>query len=145
MKTGIFFFAMSMIANIEFFSNAYAQLPTEVTAGAQITVDKEVHDYGTVEQGANGECVFIITNSGTEALVISDCKGSCSCTIPIWPKEPIKPGETARIVVKYDTNRVGPINKTVTITSNAVNEPSKMMRIKGNVVAKTAVVTPAAP
>src|SRR5688500_1221920 len=100
MKTGIFFFAISMIANIVFFSNAHAQSP-----GAIITVDKEVHDYGTIEQGANGECVFTVTNTGTEPLLISECRGSCSCTIPSWPKEPIKPGETARIVVKYDTNR----------------------------------------
>ncbi|MBI3134408.1 MAG: DUF1573 domain-containing protein [Bacteroidetes bacterium] len=134
-----------MIAIIGFFPNAQAQLSEPDAAGAQITVDKEVHDYGTIEQGASGECVFIITNSGTEALLISECRGSCSCTIPNWPKEPIKPGETAQIFVKYDTNRVGPINKTVTITSNAVNSPVMMVRIKGNVTAKTTAVTPAAP
>lgn len=104
--------------------------------GPVITIDKEVHDYGNVEQGGNGECTFTVTNTGNEPLILQMCKGSCGCTVPTCPKEPIAPGASATITVKYDTNRVGPINKTVTITSNAVNEPSKMIRIKGNIVAK---------
>ncbi|MDA9820700.1 DUF1573 domain-containing protein, partial [Salibacteraceae bacterium] len=62
--------------------------------------------------------------------------GSCGCTVPSWPKQPIKPGETSSIKVKYDSNRIGPINKSVTITSNAGNEPTKVLRIKGNITAK---------
>jgi hypothetical protein len=64
------------------------------------------------------------------------CKGSCGCTVPVCPQEPIAPGASAEISVKYATNRVGPINKSVTITSNATNEPRKVIRIKGNVKAK---------
>ena len=108
----------------------------QVVAGAAIAVDKDVHDYGTIENGANGTCVFTITNTGTEALIISSCKGSCGCTVPTWPKEPIAPGATAEISVKYDTKRTGPINKTVTISSNATNSPRKVVRIKGQVKAK---------
>lgn len=104
-------------------------------AGAEVSFDKEVHDYGTVKQGGNGECEFKFTNTGTEPLIISDAKGSCGCTVPEWPKTPIKPGETASIKVKYDTKRVGPINKTVTVTSNASSEPTKVLRIKGTVEA----------
>ena len=132
MKKAIFTLSLMVAAMIGF--NANAQ---EVGAnGPVITVDKDVHDYGTMEQGGNGECVFTVTNTGNEPLMISMCKGSCGCTVPTCPVEPISPGATAKITVKYDTNRVGPINKTVTITSNAVNEPSKMVRIKGNIVAK---------
>lgn len=127
-------FALSLgllfLGAVAFTSNVNAQV-----AGAEVTFDKEVHDYGTVKQGGNGECEFKFTNTGTEPLIISDAKGSCGCTVPEWPKTPIKPGETASIKVKYDTKRVGPINKTVTVTSNATTEPTKTLRIKGTVEA----------
>lgn len=105
-----------------------------VENGPEITLNKEVHDYGTIKQNANGVSEFKITNSGTEPLVISRAKGSCGCTVPEWPKEPIMPGESAVMTVRYDTKRQGPINKSVTITSNAVNAPTKVVRIKGNVL-----------
>lgn len=108
----------------------------EPASKAVLSVDKEVHDYGTITQGDNGSCVFKVTNTGTEPLIISLCKGSCGCTVPSCPQEPIAPGASAEITVKYDTKRVGPINKSVTITSNAGNEPRKVVRIKGNVKAK---------
>ena len=101
--------------------------------GAKIEFDKEVHDYGTIENGADGTCTFEFKNTGNAPLIISNAKGSCGCTVPSWPKEPIAPGATAVITVKYATNRTGAINKSVTITSNAVNTPTKVIRIKGNV------------
>ncbi len=106
-----------------------------LSGGPEITVDKDVHDYGTIKQGANGACEFKITNDGSEPLIISKAKGSCGCTVPDWPKEPIMPGESAAMTVRYDTKRVGAINKSVTITSNASNEPNKVVRIKGKVLA----------
>ena len=121
------------------FSTIFAQETETNTAnadGAVIEVDKEVHDYGTITQGDDGTCVFTITNTGKEPLIISLCKGSCGCTVPVCPQEPIAPGATAEITVKYNTSKVGPINKSVTITSNASNEPRKVVRIKGNVKAK---------
>jgi hypothetical protein len=115
--------------------NSFAQ--TEVKAdGAILSIDKEVHDYGTIDQGANGECFFTVTNTGTQPLILSRCKGSCGCTVPSCPQEPVAPGASTKIKVKYDTNRVGPINKSVTITSNATNEPNKTIRIKGQIKAK---------
>ena len=107
----------------------------ETAAGPNMEVDKEFHDYGTIKQNANGACEFKITNTGTEPLIISNAKGSCGCTVPEWPKQPIMPGKSAVMTVKYDTKRVGPINKAVTITSNAVNSPTKVVRIKGTVQA----------
>jgi hypothetical protein len=101
--------------------------------GAKIDFTKEVHDYGTIENGANGQCTFEFKNTGNAPLIISNAKGSCGCTVPTWPKEPIAPGAKASITVKYDTKRAGAINKNVTITSNAVNEPTKVITIKGNV------------
>ena len=102
--------------------------------GPSISVDKEVHDYGKIEKGANGDCFFTITNTGTEPLVITKAKGSCGCTVPKWPKEAIAPGKSAQMKVTYATNRVGRINKTVTITSNAKNTPVKVVKIAGEVL-----------
>ena len=103
-------------------------------AGPQMSLDKETHDYGTIAQNSDGNCTFEITNTGSEPLIIKNAVGSCQCTVPSWPKDPIQPGETATLKVRYNTNRVGPINKTVTITSNDVENPVKRIRIKGTVV-----------
>lgn len=107
----------------------------ELQNGAKIEFAEEVYDYGTVQQNGNGTHEFKFTNTGNAPLILAHAKGSCACTVPSWPKEPIAPGASAVIVVKYDTKRVGAINKSVTITSNATNEPIKVIHIKGNVVA----------
>ena len=106
----------------------------EVENGAKIVFSKEVHDYGTIKNGADGTCSFEFKNTGNAPLILSNAKGSCGCTVPTWPKEPIAPGAKSVITVKYDTKRAGAINKSVTITSNAVNEPTKTIRIKGTVL-----------
>jgi len=129
-------FAIVAVLGFNFSSTAQTEIKAQITTGPQISIDKTVHDYGTIEQGANGECVFTVTNTGNEPLIISLCKGSCGCTVPTCPKEPIAPGASATITVRYDTKRVGPINKSVTITSNAANEPRKIVRIKGKINAK---------
>jgi hypothetical protein len=94
-----------------------------------------VHDYGTISKGANGQCYFVFTNTGKEPLIIEKASSSCGCTVPNPPKYPILPGAKDSISVKYDTNRLGTINKTVTLISNASNNPT-MMRIKGNIIDK---------
>lgn len=130
MKKVLFSLMMVFVAAV----GTNAVMAQEVAqSGAKIDFSKEVHDYGTIENGANGQCTFEFKNTGNAPLIISNAKGSCGCTVPSWPKEPIAPGATASIAVKYDTKRPGAINKSVTITSNAVNEPSKVIRIKGNV------------
>jgi hypothetical protein len=101
--------------------------------GPMIQVDKDVHDYGTIAQGANGECAFVVTNIGDAPLIITNCKGSCGCTVPKCDTTPIAPGQKSTVSVRYDTKKTGPINKSVTITSNAVNEPDKIVRVKGMV------------
>jgi hypothetical protein len=110
--------------------------------GAKIEFNKETHDYGTIKNGADGACVFEFKNTGDSPLIISNAKGSCGCTVPEWPKEPIAPGAKGSIKVKYDTMRAGEINKSVTITSNAVNAADKVVFIKGTVLAPE---TPAEP
>jgi hypothetical protein len=103
---------------------------------AEIAFEKDVHDFGTIEQGANGTYEFKFKNTGKEPLIISNAQGSCGCTVPVWPKEPVKPFESSVIKVTYDTKRVGAFTKTVTLSSNAKSTPTKVITIKGVVNAK---------
>ena len=107
----------------------------------EISFDKIVHDYGTIYQGADGTCEFKFTNTGKEPLILSKPTSSCGCTVPTWPQEPILPGKSDVIKVTYATHNIGPINKTVTVTSNAKTN-RVVLTIKGNVVAKPAETLP---
>ena len=92
-------------------------------------------------QGADGTCEFKFTNTGKEPLILSKPQSSCGCTVPTWPQEPILPGKSDVIKVTYNTNNVGPINKTVTVTSNAKTS-RLVLSIKGTVTAKPAETVP---
>jgi hypothetical protein len=129
MKKSILSLLLLLVAG--FVNQATAQ---EIIQGAAIEFEEEVHNYGNVPFEGNGTFAFVFKNTGTEPLIISNAKGSCGCTVPTWPQEPIAPGKTAKIDVTYDTKRVGEINKSVTIMSNAVNEPVKVVRITGTVL-----------
>ena len=107
----------------------------EAQEGAQMTFETETVDYGTIEQGSDPYRYFKFTNTGTEPLIITHAKGSCGCTVPTYPKEPIAPGESSEIKVRYDTNRLGRFTKRVTLTTNAGDE-KKMLTIQGEVVKK---------
>jgi archaellum component FlaG (FlaF/FlaG flagellin family) len=115
-----------------------AEKPTTVvqpatSSLAEMTFEKETHDFGTIEYASNGTYEFKFKNTGSEPLIITDAKGSCGCTVPTYPKNvPIKPGETQVIKVTYDTKRPGGFTKTVTINSNA-KTPQKVITIKGTV------------
>lgn len=100
---------------------------------AKIEFETDVIDYGTIEKGSDGVRVFKFTNTGDAPLIISNVKSTCGCTVPKKPDGPILPGETGEISVKYDTNRVNPIRKTITVTSNA-ETPTVALKIKGLVV-----------
>ncbi|MFD2542480.1 DUF1573 domain-containing protein [Lacinutrix gracilariae] len=104
--------------------------------GAKIEFETETIDYGTIENNSDGNREFTFTNTGNTPLVITNAKGSCGCTVPTWPKEAIAPGESAVIGVRYATNRTGSFSKSITLTSNAINAPKKVIRIKGTVKPK---------
>ena len=133
------FYIILVLALISF--TGFAQEANEATPvvkdnpnAPEMKFETEVHDYGTIKQGSDGSYDFKFTNLGKDALIISNARGSCGCTVPTWPKEPIKNGASSAIKVHYDTNRVGAFTKTVTITSNAKN-PTTTITIKGNVEA----------
>lgn len=110
--------------------------------GPEIEFEKVVHDYGDVPFNGDGTCEFRFTNTGNEPLLIQKPKSSCGCTIPSWPNEPILPGESDVIKVTYKTNRVGNINKTVTVTSNALKNSTVVLRIKGRVLEQATEAMP---
>ena len=103
---------------------------------AEITFDKTIINYGTIDKGANGVRDFVFTNTGNAPLIISNVKSTCGCTIPKKPEKPILPGESDKIQVKYDTKRIGFIRKSISVTSNASN-PSVVLKITGQVIADT--------
>ena len=100
--------------------------------GPKMAFESNEIDYGTIVQNSDPLRVFKFTNEGTEPLVIKHAKGSCGCTVPAYPKQPIAPGESATIEVRYDTKRIGPFQKTVELTTNEA-EPTHTLRIKGKV------------
>ena len=107
----------------------------------EITFETLVHDYGNIMQGDNGTCEFVFKNTGKADLLLTNCRSSCGCTVPEWPKDPIAPGKKATIKVKYNTQRVGAINKSITVESNAVNN-RVVLNIKGNVSPKPVEAAP---
>ena len=120
---------LALIAILAFvgFNSAIAQKT------AKMQFKSETIDYGEIKKGSDGVRVFEFTNTGDIDLVITNVTSSCGCTIPKKPDGPIKPGASGKIEVKYDTNRLGPIRKTVTVYSNA-EEPTKALKIKGRVL-----------
>ena len=105
---------------------------------AKIEFKQTEIDYGTVDKNADGTRVFEFTNTGDAPLIINRVKSSCGCTVPSKPTKPIMPGQSDKIVVKYNTHRAGPFRKTVTVYSNAANNVV-ILKIKGKVVDPNAV------
>lgn len=141
--------AVALFLGIGFAANAQeggSVVPSIDPNAPVMQFDNEVLDYGTVKFDANGVREFKVKNVGKSPLTISNVQGQCGCTSttidgkPGWPQEPILPGKSAVIRVKYDTKRPGPFEKNVTVTSNS-KEPSKVVKIKG--VVESAPVAPA--
>ncbi|MBF4472137.1 DUF1573 domain-containing protein [Flavobacterium sp. HJJ] len=102
--------------------------------GAGMVFESETIDYGTIAHNAEPNRQFVFTNNGNKPLIITNTQGSCGCTVPTTPKEPIAPGAKGVIGVRYATDRVGAFTKTVTVTSNAEGQPTKVLTIKGTVL-----------
>jgi len=133
MKKSIY--ASIVLFALSFTAFAQEEQKTEVNNdpnAPEIVFEKEVHDFGTIEYGGNGTYDFKFSNTGKSPLIISNARGSCGCTVPKWPKEPIPKGQSGSINVQYDTKRPGPFTKTVTINSNA-KSATKVITIKGTV------------
>ncbi len=116
-----------------------AQQP-ELIVGPAIEVEEFNYDFGEVEQTNFTEYIyaeFTVKNVGNEPLIISKCKGTCGCTTPECSQEPILPGESTQIKVRYDSSRLGPFAKSVTLHSNAANDPAKKIWIRGTIIERS--------
>ncbi|MCX6245444.1 MAG: DUF1573 domain-containing protein [Bacteroidetes bacterium] len=141
MRKVIFSFVLLFFAAFTLHAQDNAQAAPPDPNAPEIAFDKTVHDYGTVVQGADATCEFKFTNTGKEPLILSKPVSSCGCTVPTWPQEPVLPGKSDVIKVTYSTHNIGPINKTITVNSNA-KTARVVLSIKGNVVAKPAEKVP---
>ena len=126
MKKIIALFAFALISSISSAQNG----PKIEFAAKDNTID-----YGKVTKNENGARDFIFTNTGNAPLIITNVLSTCGCTVPTKPTEPIMPGKTGKITVKYNM-APGPIRKTITVESNAVNYDGGRvaLKIKGEVI-----------
>lgn len=106
--------------------------PSESPKSPLIAFEKTTIDYGTIKKGSEPLRTFTFKNSGNEPLIITNAKGSCGCTVPTYPKEAILPGESSKIEVRYDTNRIGKFTKNVTVTTN--DGSNTVLTIEGEVI-----------
>jgi len=119
-------------------NNANGKLPV-------VEFDKMEHDFGAISDEKKVETVFTIKNTGEADLIIINAQGSCGCTVPDYPKEPLKPGTSAPMKVTFDPHgKSGNVEKTVTLTTNS-KEGSEKVTIKASITPKAgAATTPAA-
>jgi len=95
-----------------------------------IQFEKLVHDYGTIVKGSDGTCEFVFKNTGKTPLILNNVAASCGCTVPEWTREPVQPGKSGSIIVKYNTAIIAGFTKSITVVSNAKNSPV-ILTIKG--------------
>jgi len=99
-----------------------------------IEFEETVIDFGEISQGEKVKRIYTFTNSGKSDLIISDAKGSCGCTVPRWPKQPIKAGEQGDVEVVFDSNgKMGRQHKTVTLIANT-KPNTTVIALKGDVL-----------
>ena len=101
----------------------------------KIKFEKDLYDFGEISQGEKVSFSYSFTNTGDADLVITSAQGSCGCTVPTWPKEPIKTGATAQIDVVFDSNgKSGKQHKQVTIVANT-SPATNIVALTGSVIA----------
>lgn len=111
-----------------------ASLPTGRDNGPRIHFEQEVYDYGTIAFGSDGRCSFSFTNTGDAPLIIQSFQSSCGCLVSDWDREPVAPGASGNVRLRYDTRRVGPFRKSATLTTNDPERPQIVLSIRGAVL-----------
>ncbi|MDP2068981.1 MAG: DUF1573 domain-containing protein [Lutibacter sp.] len=103
---------------------------------AIIEFDTKDYDFGTVNEGEVVEGIFKISNKGKTDLIITNASASCGCTVPEWPKDPIKPGDSGELKFSFDSKgRTGKQSKTITLQTNTA-DVTETLRIGGTVTPK---------
>lgn len=107
-----------------------------------MSFEETTFDFGVVNDGEKVSHTYNFTNTGNEPLILSDAKGSCGCTVPKWPREPIAPGASSQITVEFDSkNKAGKRNQKVTVTSNT-NPPQTFIYLTGEVAKAAGAADP---
>lgn len=129
MKTLFFYLFLLLFVNL-----GLTQSPTNF--GPKIVFDELIYDYGVIDSASYGTHIFKFKNEGTQELIIFEVKSSCGCTVPEWTNTPIAPGQTGLIKVSYNTTKIGPINKSISVITNSKDENDGFItiKIKGEVV-----------
>ena len=112
-----------------------AERDAQAVVYPEISFEETEHDFGTIDQGTAVEHTFKFTNTGNAPLVITNATSSCGCTVPTWTKEPIAPGETGEMLVKFNGSGQNQVTKTVTITANT-EAGTEQLKIKAFVTPK---------
>ena len=113
-----------------------AERDAQAVVYPEISFEKTEHDFGTIDQGTAVEHTFKFTNTGNAPLVITNATSSCGCTVPTWTKEPIAPGETGEMLVKFNGSGQNQVTKTVTVTANT-EAGTEQLQIKAFVTPPT--------
>ena len=117
---------------------AQSQDAQAAQSGAKVEFEESLFEFGEITQGDRVEHVFKYKNTGTEPLILSSVRTTCGCTAPDWSREPLAPGESTTMRVRFNsTGKMGMQNKTITVNSNASNNPERI-RITANVLPKPA-------
>lgn len=121
------------------FSAQSQTTPAKAVKGSVIQFAEKSHDFGTIDEGIKVSCDFEFTNTGDSDLVLLNVQASCGCTVPTWPRKPIKPGDKGKITVVYNSaRRAGEtFHQSITVTSNMLQDNVKVIYIKGQVAYKT--------
>lgn len=124
------------VANLEIAKKRDAEISK---GAASISFDKTEYDFGIVNEGDVVSTIYKVTNSGETDLIITDAQATCGCTVPVWPKEPIKPGETADIAVKFNTSgKPNRQSKSITLSTNTV-VGKEVLKLSGMVTPKSKI------
>jgi hypothetical protein len=109
----------------------FSQLKSGVASADPVKFKENGFDFGRIPQGKPVTHNFVISNGGTEALVIENIQASCGCTTPEWSRDPVAPGKETEIKVGYNAAAEGNFEKTITVFYN--NGKTKTLVIKGTV------------
>lgn len=134
MKSFIAFSAILLIT-LSFSCRQEKRTGVEGSALSRIEFESTIYEYGDIPYGSDGQCSFTFRNTSEVPLIVNIVRTSCGCTSPEWPSEPVEPGSTGTISVKYNTSIPGNFYKSITVYCNAENSPIKLF-VKGNVAEK---------
>jgi Protein of unknown function (DUF1573) len=122
-------------------TTATANMPASSAKTTEMVFNKKEHDFGTITQGDKVNYTYTFKNTGTNDLIIASATGSCGCTVPEYPKEPIKPGKSGKMKVSFDsTGKTGQQSKTVTVRANTPTGV-ETLTIKANIKGGAATVS----